>query len=64
MTIMAQMEKELGGELAQMYELLLASVANQDKDGATQVYSMILWHIAHKHNASLVEALDQMLNDL
>ncbi len=57
------MEKELGGELSQLYELFLASVTAKDPD-AVQVYSMILWHIAHKHNASLVEALDQMLNDL
>lgn len=63
MTIMAQMEKELGGELSQLYELFLASVTAKDPD-AVQVYSMILWHIAHKHNATLVEALDQMLNDL
>lgn len=61
---MKVIEKELGGELSQMYELLLASIATEDKDGAVQVYSMILWHIAHKHNQSLVEALDKMMSEL
>jgi len=57
------METELGGELSQMHELLIAALAVDDKEGATQVYSMILWHIAHKHSPTLVEALDQLIGE-
>ena len=55
------MEKELGGELSQMYELLIEALALGDKDGARQVYSMILWHVAHKHSPTFIEALDQLM---
>lgn len=55
---------ELGGELSQLYELFIASVATEDKDGATQVYNLILYHLARKHNESLILSLDEMLKDL
>lgn len=54
----------LVGELAQMLSLLDSAIATKDKDGAIQVYSMILWHIAHKHSPTLVDSLDESIRDL
>jgi predicted MPP superfamily phosphohydrolase len=52
------------GEIAQALNILEDAIEVHDEDGAKQVYSMILYHIAHKHNPRLVESLDKMMSEL
>lgn len=52
------------GEIAQMMALLDIAKDTGDKDGAIQVYNLIIYHLARKHNETLVLSLDEMLKDL
>lgn len=59
-----EIEKDLGGEFSQMQELLIGAIESGDKDGAVQVYAMMLYHLAFKHNPTLVTAWDNLMKDL
>lgn len=63
MSLMKQLEAEIG-EFAQALNILEEAIATKDKDGATAVYSMILYHLAQKHNPKLVESLDKLMEVL
>jgi|JI10StandDraft_1071094.scaffolds.fasta_scaffold50352_9 hypothetical protein len=63
MQLIMKLEAEIG-EMAQALNVLEDAVEVHDEDGAKQVYSMILYHIAHKHNPSLVESLDKLMESL
>lgn len=63
MSLMKQLEAEIG-EFAQALNVLEDAIEVHDEDGAKQVYSMILYHIAHKYNPKLIESLDKMMEKL
>lgn len=63
MNIMKELEYEIG-EMAQALNVLEDAIEVHDEDGAKQVYSMILYHIAHKYNPKLIESLDKMMEGL
>lgn len=63
MNIMKELEYEIG-EMAQALNVLEDAIEVHDEDGAKQVYSMILYHIAHKYNPKLIESLDKMMEKL
>lgn len=60
---MKQLQAEIG-EMAQALNVLEDAIEIHDEKCATQVYSMILYHIAQKHNPTLIESLDKMMEKL
>lgn len=63
MTVMKQLEAEIG-EMAQALNILEEAIATKNEAEAKQIYSMILYHIAHKYNPKLIESLDKMMEKL
>ena len=57
-------DDELGGELSQLFILLHEAIQTKDKDGAKNVYGMILWYLANKQNPSLVASLEDMMKGI